>query len=83
MQPMTMHPTSEQYNAFAAMLKNIGGVSMGMMVPVLAAFIGQSISSRPGMVAGFVGGMLASTTGSGFIGGLHLDLYPHLLGGGL
>ena len=63
-------PTSEQYNAFAAMLKNIGGVSMGMMVPVLAAFIGQSIASRPGMVAGFVGGMLASTTGSGFIGGI-------------
>lgn len=63
-------PTSEQYNAFAAMLKNIGGISMGLMVPVFTAFIGQSIASRPGMIAGFVGGMLAANTGSGFIGGI-------------
>lgn len=63
-------PTSEQYNAFAAMLKNIGGVSMGLMVPIFSAFIGESIASRPGLVSGFVGGMLASSTGSGFIGGI-------------
>ena len=63
-------PTSEQYNAFAAMLKNIGGVSMNLMVPVFAAFIAQSIANRPGMIAGFVGGMLAFNTGSGFIGGI-------------
>ena len=63
-------PTSEQYNAFAAMLKNIGGISMGLMVPIFSAFIGESIASRPGLVSGFVGGMLASSTGSGFIGGI-------------
>lgn len=45
-------PNSEQYNPFAAMLKNdIGGVAMGMMVPVLAAFIAESIAKRPGFVS--------------------------------
>lgn len=63
-------PTSDQYNVIAATLKTVGGVSMGMMVPVFAAFIAQSIGDRPGMIAGFVGGMIASNTGSGFIGGI-------------
>ena len=63
-------PNSDQYNAFAAMLKSIGGVSMGLMVPIFSAFIAQSIANRPGMIAGFVGGMIASNTGSGFIGGI-------------
>lgn len=63
-------PTSEQYNEIAAMIKTIGGYSMNLMVPVFAAFIAQSISNRPGMLAGLVGGMIAYTTGSGFIGGI-------------
>ena len=63
-------PTSDQYNAIAAMLKTVGGYSMNLMVPVLAAFIAQSISGRPGMLAGLVGGVIASETGSGFIGGI-------------
>lgn len=63
-------PTSQQYNAIAAMLKTVGGYSMNLMVPVLAAFIAQSVSGRPGMLAGLVGGMIAYETGSGFIGGI-------------
>lgn len=63
-------PTSEQYNQIAATLKQIGGVAMGLMVPVLTAFIAQSIAGRPAMLAGFVSGMLAVSTGSGFIGGI-------------
>ena len=43
---------------------------MNLMVPVLAAFIAQSISGRPGMLAGLVGGTIAANTGSGFIGGI-------------
>ena len=62
-------PASDQYNNIAAALKRIGGVSFSMMVPVFAAFIASSISSRPGMVAGFVGGLLANETGAGFLGG--------------
>ncbi|MEW9078869.1 fructose-specific PTS transporter subunit EIIC [Terrisporobacter glycolicus] len=63
-------PTNEQYNTVAATIKSIGGFSMGLMVPVLTAFIAQSISGRPGMLAGFVAGMMANDNGSGFIGGI-------------
>lgn len=63
-------PNSEQYNVIAATIKSIGGFSMGLMVPVLTAFIAQSISGRPGMLAGFVAGMMANDNGSGFIGGI-------------
>lgn len=63
-------PTSPQYNAFAAMLKSIGGQAFAVMVPIFTAFIAQSIAGRPGMVAGFVGGLIASSTGAGFIGGI-------------
>lgn len=63
-------PNSDQYNVIAATIKTVGGTSMGMMVPVLAAFIAQSIGDRPGMIAGFVGGMIANNTGSGFIGAI-------------
>lgn len=63
-------PTSDQYNVIAATIKTVGGTSMGLMVPIFAAFIAQSIGNRPGMIAGFVGGTIASTTGSGFIGGI-------------
>lgn len=63
-------PDHEQYNVIAATIKSVGDVSMGLMVPVLAAFIAQSISGRPGMLAGLVAGMFASATGSGFLGGI-------------
>ena len=63
-------PASTQYNVIAATIKEIGGVAMGFMVPVFTAFIAQSISGRPGMLAGFVAGLLAVSTGSGFIGGI-------------
>ena len=31
---------------------------MGMMVPILAAYIAEGIAKRPGLVVGFVGGLL-------------------------
>lgn len=63
-------PDSSQYNAFAAQLKDIGGLSMSLMVPVLSAYIAQSIAKRPGLVVGFVGGFIASNGGAGFLGGI-------------
>lgn len=53
--------TAADYNSFAAMLKIIGGIAMNLMVPVLAAFIAESIAGRPGLVPGFVAGMIAIT----------------------
>ncbi len=53
--------TAADYNAFAAMLKIVGGIAMNLMVPVLSAYIAESIAGRPGLVPGFVAGMIAIT----------------------
>ncbi len=45
---------------FSAFFKYIGGLSMGMMVPVLAGYIAYSIADRPGLAVGFAGGLLAA-----------------------
>ena len=54
----------------SAFLMKIGGASFGFILPVLAGYIAMSIADRPGLVAGFVGGLLASQGGSGFLGAL-------------
>ncbi|WP_314579229.1 fructose-specific PTS transporter subunit EIIC [Enterococcus gilvus] len=63
-------PDNAQYNATAAMLKSVGDAAMGMMVPVLAAYIAEGIAKRPGLVVGFVGGIVAMNGGTGFLGGI-------------
>ena len=54
----------------AATLKSIGGVAFGFMLPVLSGFIAESIADRPGLAVGFVGGMIAASGKSGFLGAL-------------
>ena len=54
----------------AALLKNIGGLSFSMMMPILAGYIAMSIGERPALMPGIVGGFLATTGGSGFFGAL-------------
>ena len=54
----------------AAMFKNIGGVAFGFMLPVLAGYIAMAIGDRPALALGFVGGMMASSGTSGFLGAL-------------
>lgn len=51
--------TASDYNSLAAMLKIIGGIAMNLMVPVLSAYIAESIGKRPALVPGFVAGMIA------------------------
>ena len=58
---MSFDSTNVQYNTFAAMLKIIGGIAMNLMVPVLSAYIAESIGKRPALVPGFVAGMIAIT----------------------
>lgn len=45
----------------AAFFKYVGGLAMGLMVPVLAGYIAYSIADRPGLAVGFTGGMIAAT----------------------
>lgn len=55
----------------AATLMDIGGgAAFALMIPVLAGFIAFSIADRPGLAPGLIGGMLASSTGAGFLGGI-------------
>lgn len=63
-------PDDPSYNAFSAQLKEIGGLAMGLMTPVLAAYIAQSIGNRPALVSGFVAGVMANNGGAGFLGGI-------------
>ncbi|RJX75143.1 PTS fructose transporter subunit IIBC [Vibrio sinensis] len=57
--------------SLAAALMTIGGGSaFALMIPVLAGFIAFSIADRPGLAPGLIGGMLASSTGAGFLGGI-------------
>jgi fructose PTS system EIIBC or EIIC component len=68
--------TAEERSAFgsitpaAAMLKSIGGTAFSFMLPVLAGFIAMAIADRPGLALGFVGGMIAYSGKSGFLGAL-------------
>ena len=52
----------------AAMLKNIGGIAFGFMLPVLAGFIAMAIGDRPALAVGFVGGMMTANGNSGSTG---------------
>lgn len=63
-------PNDPTYNATSAMFKSIGDAAMGMMVPIMAAYIAEGIAKRPGLVVGFVGGLLANSGGAGFLGGI-------------
>ena len=54
----------------AAVLNQIGGVAFGFMLPILAGFIAMAIADRPGLAAGFVGGAIAASGTSGFLGAL-------------
>jgi PTS system fructose-specific IIC component len=53
-----------------ALMQVGGGAAYKLYVPVLAAFIAYSIADRPGITSGMIGGALAMTLGSGFLGGI-------------
>ena len=54
----------------AAQLKTIGNLAFGLMLPVLAGYIGEAIGDRPALALGLVGGMMAANGKSGFLGAL-------------
>ena len=53
-------------NAF----KTIGGYAFNLMLPVLAGFIAMAIGDRPALAVGFVGGIMAYSGTSGFLGAI-------------
>lgn len=47
--------------ALPAFFNKVGNLAFSFMVPILSAFIAQSIADRPGLMVGFVGGSLAAS----------------------
>src|SRR5512139_3109846 len=65
--------TTEGYpeGTLAWALMKIGGeTAFALFVLMLSAFIAYSVADRPGIAPGIIGGMLATSVGSGFFGGL-------------
>ncbi|HEM2810051.1 TPA: PTS sugar transporter subunit IIA [Streptococcus suis] len=62
------------YNEIASMFMKIGGAAFGFMLPLLAGYIAYSIAEKPGLVAGFVAGSIASS-------GLAFGKIPYAAGG--
>lgn len=73
-------------------LWTIGGDALGLMVPVLSAFIAYSIADRPGIAPGLAGGYMAlnipvgfdaatgvTTASAGFIGGIITGILAGIL----
>ena len=54
----------------AALFKGIGNTAFGFMLPILAGFIAMAIGDRPALALGLVGGMMAASGKSGFLGAL-------------
>lgn len=54
------------------MLNSVGSAAMGLMVPVLAAYIGEAVAKRSGLIVGMAVGMIAYNggQGSGFLGAI-------------
>ncbi|WP_062350588.1 PTS fructose transporter subunit IIC [Bacillus kwashiorkori] len=53
---------------YVYLFEQVGWTAIGMLNLVLGAFIAYSIAGKPALAAGFVGGMLASSTNAGFLG---------------
>lgn len=56
--------------SLAKTFKSIGDAAFAFMLPILAGFIAMSIADRPGLAVGIVGGYLAASGKSGFLGAL-------------
>ncbi|HDL1178700.1 TPA: PTS transporter subunit EIIC [Mannheimia haemolytica] len=47
-----------------------GGAAFHLMIAVFAGYVAFSIADRPGLAVGLIGGMLATTAGTGILGGI-------------
>lgn len=49
------------YNELPALFKSIGDIAFSFMLPILAGYIAYSIAEKPGLIAGFAAGAIASS----------------------
>lgn len=56
--------------AFLCTIDGFGGTALGLMFPVISAFIAYSVSDKLGIAPGLVGGMLVKNLNAGFLGAI-------------
>lgn len=56
--------------AFLYTIDGFGGTALGLMFPVISAFIAYSVSDKLGIAPGLVGGMLVKNLNAGFLGAI-------------
>lgn len=64
------NPQDPSYNYIAHVIQQIGGAAFTLFIPVMAGYIAYAIADRPGLAPGMVGGFLANSGGSGFLGAI-------------
>lgn len=60
--------------AFLTTIDGFGGTALGLMFPVIAAFIGYSVADKLGIAPGLIGGMLVKNLNAGFLGAIAAGL---------
>lgn len=68
---------AENSNAIIRLLHDLdgfGGIALGLMFPVISAFIAYSIADKLGIAPGLIGGMLVKNINAGFLGALAAGL---------
>lgn len=68
--PMTQHGPDFSNAPHLKMMNDIGKTAFSLMLPVLAGYIAYSVSGKPGLVPGFVGGYFADQIKAGFLGAI-------------
>lgn len=64
---------------FLHTLDGLGGMALGLMLPVFAGFISYSIADKQGLAAGLAGGLLAKEIGAGFFGAVAAGFFAGYL----
>lgn len=47
-----------------------GGLALSLMLPIVSGYISFALANKPGLAPGMVGGLLANSLGTGFLGAL-------------
>lgn len=63
-------PKDPSFNQTAYMLYTVGSTTMGLMAPVLGAFIAEALAQRTGLVVGFAASLITYNGGGGFLGAI-------------
>lgn len=68
--PMTPTGPDFSHSPILKLISDIGAAAFAMMLPVLGAYIAYSVSGKPALGPGFIGGYLSGQVKAGFLGAI-------------